>query len=98
MEPKKRKIKDEITFSKADLHGINHPHDDPIVIFLNIFNYDVRQVLIDNRSSIDVLFYDAFVRINLNFGLLVKRNTFLIGFSDSMVPMEGTIPLTTIAR
>ena len=30
-----------------------------MVVTLNIKNYDVHHILIDNESSIDVLFYDA---------------------------------------
>ena len=93
---KKRKIDDEIIFFEVDLKEIKYPHDDPVVVSLNIFNYDVYQVLVDNESSVDVLFYDVFVCMNLNFEVWVKRNTPLIGFLDSMVPVEGTISLTMI--
>ena len=97
-EPKKRKTDDEITFSEADLKGIKYPHDNFIVVALNIFNYDVHHVLVGNRSSVDVLFYDAFVRMNLNFELLGKRNTPIIRFLGSTISVEGTISLTMIAR
>ena len=95
-ELKKRKINDEITFFEVDLKGIKYPHDDPVVVSLNIFYYDVHRVLVNNESSIDVLFYDAFIYMNLSFELLMKRNTLLIGFSSSTVPVEGTISLTAV--
>ena len=96
-EPKKRKISDESTFSKADLKGIECPHDDPIMVSLNISNYDIHQVLIDNGSLVNILFYSIFIWMNLNSERLVKRNSSLIGFLSSTIPIEGTISLTTIA-
>ena len=63
---------------------------------LNISNYDVHRVLVDNESLVDILFYDAFVQMGLSFGWLVKKNPPLIGFSSSIVPVEGIISLTTI--
>lgn len=48
---KKRKIKDEeIILSKANLQGIQFLHNDPIVVILNIANYIVHHILIDNCS------------------------------------------------
>lgn len=56
---------DVITFLDFNLEGIQDPHDDTIVISVTISNYDIGLILVDNRSSIDVLFYDAFHKINL---------------------------------
>ena len=50
------KISDEVTFSEADLDTIKCPHDDPVVVSLNITNYDVHRILVDNESSIDIFF------------------------------------------
>ena len=97
-EEKKMKIDDEVTFFEADLDGIKYPHDDPIVVSLNITNYDIHRILVDNESSVDVIFYDAFVCMNLNSELLMKKITPLIGFSGTTVPVEGIISLTMIAR
>ncbi|XP_073109541.1 uncharacterized protein [Elaeis guineensis] len=72
------------------------PHDDPIVVSLNIANYDIHRVLVDNRSSINVLFYNAFIRMNLNSELLMKRIIPLIGFLGITVLVERTISLATI--
>ena len=68
-----------------------------MVISLTIANFDVKHILIDNGSFVDVLFYNAFIRIDLNSELLMKRNTSLIVFSDSTVSVKGTIPPIMIA-
>ena len=49
-----------IVFKNEDVRRLHHPHDDAIVITLAIANYTTRRVIIDNGSSIDVLYYLAF--------------------------------------
>ena len=54
-----------ITFTDEDVERIHHPHDDAIVITLLIANYTIRRVLVDNESSVDILYYPAFQQIRL---------------------------------
>ncbi|XP_023893515.1 uncharacterized protein LOC112005492 [Quercus suber] len=49
-----------ITFTDEDAKGIHHPHDNAIVITLVIADYTTRRVLIDNGSSVDILYYPTF--------------------------------------
>ena len=49
-----------IYFTDEDAERIHHPHDDAIVITLLIADYTTRRVLIDNGSSVDILYYPAF--------------------------------------
>ncbi|XP_028073409.1 uncharacterized protein LOC114275555 [Camellia sinensis] len=49
-----------ITFTEADCIGIRYPHDDSLVISALLSNYKVRRVLIDNGSSFDIIFLNAF--------------------------------------
>jgi len=49
-----------ITFTDKDARRLQHPYDDAIVITLTIANYTTRRVLIDNKSSTDILYYPAF--------------------------------------
>ena len=57
---KKARVQHSIAFSSDNLRGIRTPHDDPMVISLVIAKHDVKWVLVDNRSSVDILFYDTF--------------------------------------
>lgn len=43
-----------------------NPHDDAVVVSAIIANYYIRRILVGNGNSINVLFYDAFVRMNLS--------------------------------
>ncbi|XP_030927462.1 uncharacterized protein LOC115953801 [Quercus lobata] len=49
-----------ITFTDDDAERVHHPHDDAIVITLLIADYTTRRVLVDNGSSVDILYYSAF--------------------------------------
>lgn len=69
---KQRKVKevDEvITFAWADAR-VQYPHNDPMVKSMNITNYDVNHVLVDNECSVDVLFYDALSKMGISSALL----------------------------
>ena len=65
-QSKRPRTEDVITFINNDLQNVQVPHEDPIVISLTIANHDVKQILVDNESSVDVLYYDAFSRISLS--------------------------------
>ncbi|XP_065623394.1 uncharacterized protein LOC136064893 [Quercus suber] len=54
-----------ITFTDEEAERIHHPHDDAIVIALLIADYTTRRVLIDNRSSADILYYPAFQQMRI---------------------------------
>ena len=49
-----------IVFMDKDARRLHYPHDDAIVITLAIANYTTRRVLIDNGSSVEILYYPAF--------------------------------------
>ena len=42
------------------------PHDDPLVIMLTIKGFNTRRVLMDNGSSIDVMYMTAFQQMKLD--------------------------------
>ncbi|KAK3020185.1 hypothetical protein RJ639_047129 [Escallonia herrerae] len=82
-----------ITFSNEDSKDIQTPHDNPLVITVRAGNFDVKRVLIDNGSSAEILFYDAFKKMNIPTDRLRKMDTPLYGFSNHPVTAEGIIAL-----
>jgi len=50
----------QITFWESETTNLDKPHDDALVIRIDIGNYELSRIMIDTGSSIDVLFYDAF--------------------------------------
>ena len=49
-----------IGFLEDDARRLHHPHDDALVVNLQIGDYNMHQVLVDNGSSADILYYPAF--------------------------------------
>ena len=51
---------DDITFNDKDAHHVRHSHCDALVIKAMIANNNVHRILVDNGSSVDILYYQAF--------------------------------------
>ncbi|KAK1274008.1 hypothetical protein QJS04_geneDACA015230 [Acorus gramineus] len=54
-----------ITFSNADLEGVQAPHSDALVITLRISNFDVKRILVVTGIWADILFMKPFLRMGL---------------------------------
>ncbi|XP_075665400.1 uncharacterized protein LOC142635072 [Castanea sativa] len=85
-----------IVFMDKDARRLHHPHDDAIVITLEIVNFTTRRVLIDNGSSEDILYYPAFQKMRINKELLHLVNVPLIRFRGTKVLPVGTISLLVV--
>ena len=46
----------DIVFSERDSCGIRQPHDVLLVIMLRIEKFNIHRVLINNRSSADIVY------------------------------------------
>lgn len=82
----------EISFEEVDREVVKYPHDYTLVILV-IANCTTKRVLIDNRSSIDILFLDAFIKMGVDHGRLRPSPTLLKGFSADAVQPIGAITL-----
>ena len=45
---------------EEDARLLHHPHNDALVVSIYVGDYNVHQVLVDNGSSADILYYTAF--------------------------------------
>jgi hypothetical protein len=52
-----------ISFSNGDLRDVQLPHSDPLVITLEIGNYDVKKVLIDQGSFAEVMYQELYEKL-----------------------------------
>ena len=57
---KQRRMDQDILFSEEDAKGMKQPYDNPLVIMLMIEGFNTRKVLVDNRSSADIIYLSAF--------------------------------------
>ena len=82
-----------INFTEEDAWRLQHPHDDALVINLSIADFNTRRVLVDNGSSVDILYYPAFQQIRIDKECLLPSDTPLVGFSSTKVFPVGAITL-----
>ena len=50
---KQRRMDEDMSFNEANARGVRQPHNDPLVIMLNIEGFNTKRILVDNRSSAD---------------------------------------------
>lgn len=67
-----------------------------IVVILSITNYNVHCVLVDNRSLVDILFYDAFSKMGFPSEWLWNLDFLIMGFLREVVPIKEVITLSVI--
>ena len=87
-----------ISFSDADYpEGIIRAHQDAMVITTKIGTNTVKKILIDDGSSVDILYHGAFSRMDLGDRKLDDaRNAPLYGFTGNEVRVLGTIDLPVL--
>ena len=49
-----------IEFSEEDARRLHHLYDDALVVSIQVGDYNMHWVLVDNGSSTDILYYPAF--------------------------------------
>lgn len=84
-----------ITFSKKDAKGVIPHKDDLMVIKVQIQNWNVRRVLVNLGSSIDVLYLEAFKGIKFDITELLPFKGFLVGFLGETSHVLGYLPMIT---
>ena len=79
---------EDITFSKKDTRHVLHPHYDALVIKAMIANNKVHRILVDNVSSVDILYFQAFERMGLKVSDLKPSPNPIYSFTgDSVFPL-----------
>ena len=52
-------------FSDEDKLGTIQPHDDALVVTLRISGYNVKRVMIDQGSAVEIMYPDLYKGLNL---------------------------------
>ncbi|XP_023927946.1 uncharacterized protein LOC112039315 [Quercus suber] len=74
-----------IGFLKEDARHLYHPHDDALVVSIQVRDYNTYRVLVDNGSSTNILYYSAFQQMQIDREHLVPTNAPLVGFGGIKV-------------
>ncbi|XP_050281620.1 uncharacterized protein LOC126722505 [Quercus robur] len=57
---KQQRTDRDMSFNERDARGVKQPHNDPLVIMLNIEGFNTKRILVDNGSSTDIIYLPAF--------------------------------------
>ncbi|XP_048623808.1 uncharacterized protein LOC125592590 [Brassica napus] len=98
-KPKRQLVRtDEISFMAKEQEKVLTPHHDALVISLTLANCLVKRILVDNRSSGNIIFQAAYMDLGLEKGALTWRVTPLIGFSGEVKQTAWEITLPVYAE
>ena len=68
---------------EEDARGMKQPHDDPLVIMLMIKGFNARRILINNGSSVDIIYLSAFQQLKVDPKRLRPFKSPLVSFSEN---------------
>ncbi|XP_061351536.1 uncharacterized protein LOC133296547 [Gastrolobium bilobum] len=89
----RKKTGKQVVFKDLDEEIINPEHDDTLVISGLLANYRVNRMLVDSSSSVDIIFWDAFRRMDLDYEQLEPCGAELLAFTGDKIKPLGYIPL-----
>ncbi|XP_014511473.1 uncharacterized protein LOC106770166 [Vigna radiata var. radiata] len=90
-----RRTMPPITFSNEDFHAPEPEQDDPTVITVEIVRYGVSKVLVDQGSSVNILYWKTLRQMDISDVLIVLYDEQLVGFVGERVDTKGYLDLWT---
>ena len=88
----------DIAFTKEDSTDMHWPHNDALVVRARISNVEVRRIMVDTGSSVNMMYRGCFDQIGLGLDQLVASPEPLYGFIDDAVIPMGHIRLPFMVR
>ncbi|XP_010468782.1 PREDICTED: uncharacterized protein LOC104748901 [Camelina sativa] len=83
---------DPITFTEEDAHNAS-PNNNPLVVEMVIGESSVTRILIDTRSSVNIIFKDVLIQMEIDLRNTAHETQPLTGFSGDTIRTVGTITL-----
>ncbi|XP_010436618.1 PREDICTED: uncharacterized protein LOC104720412 [Camelina sativa] len=81
-----------------DAKGIQHPHSDPLVIEVTMGKFDVERVLVDTRSTVNVLFWQTLEKMGITSKQVKPETRTLAGYDGIAKMLMGNVTLQMRAR
>uniref|UniRef100_A0A2N9EQY4 RNA-directed DNA polymerase n=1 Tax=Fagus sylvatica TaxID=28930 RepID=A0A2N9EQY4_FAGSY len=95
--PLKKESTEQILFTNQDLEGVQVPHSDALVVTLRIGEFDVKRILIDPGSSVEIMYESLFKGLGLEKKDLSLVEGPLSGFSGETVVPTGKVTINVKA-
>ena len=91
LKPKKARVEIQpiLGFSDEDKIGTIQPYDDALVVTLRIWGYDVKRVLVDMDSAVEIIYPDLYKELRLRPEDLTTYNSLLISFEGKTIIPKG---------
>ncbi|KAG7594059.1 Retrotransposon gag domain [Arabidopsis thaliana x Arabidopsis arenosa] len=86
-----------ISFDNSDTQGLTGPHDDALVITLDVANFEVTRCLIDTGSSVDLIFLSTLQRMGISKANIIGPPAPLVAFTSDTSMSLGNIKLPVLA-
>ena len=86
-------VQPALSFSDEDKVGTFQLYNDALVVTLWIGGYDVKRVLVDQGSDVEIIYPDLYKGLKLKPEDLVSYDSPLVGFDGKMVIPRGQIRL-----
>ncbi|XP_074349758.1 uncharacterized protein LOC141689354 [Apium graveolens] len=83
----------DISFWEANSRWVHHPHNDALVISIQIGTKNVYRDFTGNGSSTNILYYSSFKKMGLPDRDMSREDSWLYGFSDEGFHVVGSIRL-----
>lgn len=83
----------EVTFNFRESIDILNPYYDALVISLGIANCLIKRILVENRSSVNIIFADTLNEMQMEETKITRQAMMLIGFSGDIKHTVGEIEL-----
>ena len=80
-------------FSDEDKIGTIQLHDDALVITLRIGGYDVKRIMVDQGSAVEIMYPDLYKGLNLKAEDLTPYSSPLVSFKGKIIIPKGQIRL-----
>lgn len=87
----KRPRVDPIAFTEDDLPPQPDHNTEALVVTSDVMGVDVQRVMVDTGSSVNVLYYDIFKKLNIDPIAMTPIRTPLSGFTGDTIQPEGSI-------
>ena len=84
----KKEASPVLGLSNEDKIGTIQPHDDTLVVTLRIGGYDVKRVLVDQDSAMEIMYPDLYKGLNLKPKDLTTYDSPLVSFEERSLHRE----------
>ena len=91
-------IQPSLSFSNEDKIETIQPHGDALVVTFRIGGYDVKRVMVDQGSCVEVMYPDLYKGLNLKPEDLTAYDSPLVSFDDKLITPKGQIRLPIQAK